>query len=182
MFLEADDARRSAYPPLHLPQGISSATVPLIAGDRVLGALTYRFADGQPLAPAVRSFVAALGNQCAQAIDRALLFEAENAARLRAEQLADISARLAVAADPEHVNDITAEAGTQMLGAAAAAVVLGDGDRACGSPPAAASTRPCWNAGHDLRSTPTCRSASACAPAARCSSTRASGPPAATRG
>jgi len=128
VFLEADDARRSAYPPLHLPQGISSATVPLIAGDRVLGALTYRFADGQPLAPAVRSFVAALGNQCAQAIDRALLFEAENAARLRAEQLADISARLAVAADPEHVNDITAEAGTQMLGAAAAAVVLVDGD------------------------------------------------------
>ena len=129
VFVDLPEQRRQQYPDLPLPGDSTSATVPLIAGDRVLGALTFRFAGGRPIGDGIRGFVVALGNQCAQAIDRAKLYEAENEARRRAERLADISVRLAVATQPAEVTEITAEAGVRVLGASAAAVVLADGEQ-----------------------------------------------------
>jgi PAS domain S-box-containing protein len=129
VFIDQPEQRARQYPELPLPGDASSATVPLIAGDRVLGALTFRFGGGRPIGDGIRGFVVALGNQCAQAIDRAKLYEAENEARRRAERLADISVRLAVATLPAEVTEITAEAGVRVLGASAAAVVLVDGDQ-----------------------------------------------------
>jgi PAS domain S-box-containing protein len=129
LFIDRPEQRATLYPALALPGSTTSATVPLIADERVLGALTFRFDGEQPIEPNVRSFVIALGSQCAQAIDRARLYEAEKAARGRAERLADISVRLAAASEPSAVTEITAEAGVRVLGAAAASVVLVAGDQ-----------------------------------------------------
>ncbi|MDX6522154.1 MAG: hypothetical protein QOF08_2759, partial [Gaiellales bacterium] len=71
VFIDLPEQRRQQYPDLPLPGDATSATVPLIAGDRVLGALTFRFGGGRPIGDGIRGFVVALGNQCAQAIDRA---------------------------------------------------------------------------------------------------------------
>ena len=65
VFIDRPEQRATLYPTLGLPGGSTSATVPLIADDRVLGALTFRFEGTQPIEPSVRSFVIALGNQCA---------------------------------------------------------------------------------------------------------------------
>ena len=129
LFIDHPEQRAKLYPALALPGGSTSATVPLIADQRVLGALTFRFDGARPIEPNVRSFVIALGSQCAQAIDRVMLYEAEQAARGRAERLADISVRLAAASEPSALTEITAEAGLRVLGAAAASVVLVDGDQ-----------------------------------------------------
>ncbi len=128
VFVDTPEQRAELYPQLSLPADTTSATVPLIVDGRALGALTFRFDGAGPIGSEVRSFVIALGNQCAQALDRARLYEAENEARGGAERLADISVRLAAASLPREVTDITAEAGVRVLGATAASVVIATGD------------------------------------------------------
>ncbi|MDF1502919.1 ATP-binding protein [Roseisolibacter sp. H3M3-2] len=88
--LLADDAERDArYPQLAALRrangGGAMAAVPLLAGDRPLGALGFNFPVETPLGAAERDFLQALAQQCAQAMDRARLDAAERAARADAE-------------------------------------------------------------------------------------------------
>ncbi len=129
VFVDAGEGRDERYADLPIPADVASASVPLMVADRVLGGLSFRFDAGRTIDSGVRGFVIALGNQCAQAIDRALLYQADAAARLRAERLADIAVRLAAATEPGEVAELTAEAGLQVLGASASAVVRVTGER-----------------------------------------------------
>src|SRR5438132_1447376 len=61
------------------------ACVPLIVEDRVLGGLTYSFADARWFTEDDRSFLLALGQLTAQALERARLYEAEHEALAHAE-------------------------------------------------------------------------------------------------
>ena len=61
------------------------ASLPLLVRDRVVGVLTLSFRTSRPFDTADRDFIQALANQCAQALDRAMLFEAERTARRDAE-------------------------------------------------------------------------------------------------
>ena len=61
------------------------ASLPLLVRDRVVGVLTLSFEMSRPFEAADRDFIQALANQCAQALDRAKLFEAERTARRDAE-------------------------------------------------------------------------------------------------
>lgn len=65
--------------------GGTLAAVPLIARGSVLGAMSFAFASWRPLADVERSFIRAVVDQCALALDRARLYEAERKARARAE-------------------------------------------------------------------------------------------------
>ena len=89
IFLESTDAWAARYPgtgPLRLlPSSRSWAAVPLVAHDRVLGVMGLSFATPHAFAPEDRAFAATLAQQCALALDRARLFDAERASRDSAE-------------------------------------------------------------------------------------------------
>ncbi|MEH2063434.1 MAG: PAS domain S-box protein [Nostoc sp.] len=63
----------------------SWASIPLIAEGKVIGALGLSFTTGQIFNEEDQGFMLTLGQQCAQAIARAQLYEAEKTARAEAE-------------------------------------------------------------------------------------------------
>jgi signal transduction histidine kinase len=89
MFLESRDAWLSRYPamaPLLEATGHhANAVVPLIVEGRVLGAFGAAFDAPQEFGDDERSLALAVAQQCAQAMERARLFEAERKARRDAE-------------------------------------------------------------------------------------------------
>jgi signal transduction histidine kinase/PAS domain-containing protein len=88
-FLESREAVLTRFPEI---PGIwermrtqALATVPLeVAGERI-GAMSFTFAQPRAFSHEVRAFFLALGRQCAQALERARLFDAEREARAEAE-------------------------------------------------------------------------------------------------
>ncbi|MCL5994702.1 MAG: ATP-binding protein, partial [Chloroflexi bacterium] len=64
----------------------SNASLPLVAGGRVIGGFGISFAGPNSFAPSDRDLLLTLAQQCAQAIDRARLYEAEKKARKAAEE------------------------------------------------------------------------------------------------
>ena len=64
------------------------AAVPLIVDERVLGAFALRFREQRDFAAEGTDFFETLARQCAQAVDRTQLLEAERQARVQVERLA----------------------------------------------------------------------------------------------
>jgi PAS domain S-box-containing protein len=86
---DADEAVR-AYPglaPVLHEAGVqASASLPLKAADgRTVGVLAFNFRDPRPFDAGDRGLLTAVAQQCAQALERARLYEAERAARAAAE-------------------------------------------------------------------------------------------------
>jgi GAF domain-containing protein len=69
-----------------LSRSESFVAIPLLADVRVIGVLAIGFAEPRRFTDADRRFFVAMGEQCAQALDRARLYESEQAARARAEE------------------------------------------------------------------------------------------------
>ena len=63
------------------------AAVPVVAGDRMLGGLSFSFHRTQTFDEGTRTFLDTLGRLCAQALDRSRAFEAERLERLRTETI-----------------------------------------------------------------------------------------------
>ncbi|RKH59057.1 hybrid sensor histidine kinase/response regulator [Corallococcus llansteffanensis] len=61
------------------------ASVPLVSGGRVFGVLGLGFGDARDFDAAERAFMMTVGRQCAQALDRARLYDEERGARSAAE-------------------------------------------------------------------------------------------------
>ncbi|MDX2211844.1 MAG: ATP-binding protein [Oculatellaceae cyanobacterium bins.114] len=70
---------------LAITQSQAIATIPLIVSGRTLGGIGISFANPQPFDEDDRTFILTLAQQCAQAIARAQLYEAEQQARALAE-------------------------------------------------------------------------------------------------
>ncbi|MBD2521731.1 PAS domain S-box protein [Nostoc sp. FACHB-133] len=89
IFLENLAAMIARYPDLANVVTVignnSWASIPLIAEGKVIGALGLSFTTGQIFNEKDRGFMLTLGQQCAQAIARAQLYEAEKTARDQAE-------------------------------------------------------------------------------------------------
>jgi len=89
IFLENLAAMIARYPNLAdvvaLTGNNAWASIPLIAEGKVIGGLGLSFATGQIFNEEDRGFMLTLGQQCAQAIARAQLYEAEKTARAQAE-------------------------------------------------------------------------------------------------
>ena len=80
-------ARYARSEPLRTAAGSRSwAAVPLVAGGRPVGALALAFDRETAVASSDLPYVETLAGQCAQALERARLFEAERTAREQAEQ------------------------------------------------------------------------------------------------
>jgi PAS domain S-box-containing protein len=80
--------------------GSALAALPLRVGTRTIGALGLRLRRGQAIDDEARAFMCTLADQGAQALERARLFETEQAARRRAEYLAGAGALLADSLNP----------------------------------------------------------------------------------
>jgi PAS domain S-box-containing protein len=75
VFLSTRSERAERYPALAAPMRQTGTgaivSLPLLAGDRVLGVLGLSFADEREFTPDERAFMLTLAAQCAQALDRA---------------------------------------------------------------------------------------------------------------
>jgi PAS domain S-box-containing protein len=69
--------------------GRAFAALPLRLDGHVIGAFGFSFAHERPFTPDDLQFMEALGQQCALALERARLYEAERQARAEAERLRD---------------------------------------------------------------------------------------------
>ncbi|CAA9291643.1 MAG: hypothetical protein AVDCRST_MAG11-154 [uncultured Gemmatimonadaceae bacterium] len=76
----ADVAFETPYPAFE-----GFAGLPIVSRGRVLAGVSFSFREAQEFDDSVRTFLATLAEQCAQALERAGLFEAERAARASAE-------------------------------------------------------------------------------------------------
>jgi signal transduction histidine kinase len=74
-----------ADPRLQLPAAYSSAVVPLLVEGRCVGVASFTYDHERAFTEDDRGFLLALTTYCAQAMERARLFEAELAARAQAE-------------------------------------------------------------------------------------------------
>jgi serine phosphatase RsbU (regulator of sigma subunit) len=96
----ADDERRRRFPDLP-GQRAPTASVPLHTGERPIGALGFRFPAGRRFTEEDRAVVASLGDHCAQALERARLYDAEHRARESLAVLAHVGEHLQGSLDPE---------------------------------------------------------------------------------
>lgn len=114
---------------------VAWAAVPLNVEGRVIGAMGLSFATPQSFDEEDVAFLLSLGRQCAQALERARLFEAERAARTEAERanrwltfLAEASAILATSLDyPTTLNRVAHLVVPQLADWCAVDLVKADG-------------------------------------------------------
>jgi GAF domain-containing protein len=94
-----DSATNASYPAL----GASSPptlSVPLRGDEDVFGTLGFRFVPGHRFSTAQRTFATTLGEQCAHALERARLYDAERRSRSALALLASIGEQIARSLDP----------------------------------------------------------------------------------
>jgi signal transduction histidine kinase len=86
--LDSLDAWKADYPLIPMADTIyrSWAAVPLVVKGQTIGGITFSFHEPRPFDDDERAFILALAQQCAQALDRARLYEAEQTARQDAEK------------------------------------------------------------------------------------------------
>jgi signal transduction histidine kinase len=88
IFVKSPEELATRYPAIEksrLSQHNSFTALPLIVEDRVLGGIGFSFDEPQSFDQADQNFIQALAQQCAQALERARLYEVERQARLEAE-------------------------------------------------------------------------------------------------
>ena len=103
VLLRSLDERDQRYPVLRgIPaRNVSFAVVPLLLGDRRFGAIALGWPDSRPFDDHDRGFLTALGQQAAQALDRAQFYAAERAGAERQGFLAEASRLLGQSLDDE---------------------------------------------------------------------------------
>ncbi|HEX8360587.1 MAG TPA: GAF domain-containing protein [Longimicrobium sp.] len=107
------------------------ATVPLTVAGDTIGAMSFTFTAERGFPPESRDFFMALGRQCAQALERARLVDAEREAREMAERAAErarrlqrLTARLNEAVGRAQIADVILEGGVAAMGADAGSLAL----------------------------------------------------------
>jgi PAS domain S-box-containing protein len=93
VYTDSPEDRARRYPGLSGVSAVagtrSSACLPLVIGGKTLGVLGLSFPTPGASSADDREFMVSLARQCAQALERARLFESERAARAEAERASD---------------------------------------------------------------------------------------------
>jgi len=107
----------------------SLAVVPLAVGGRVVGVLSFSFAEPRRIDSDERDYLLALAAQTAQTLERTRLFEGQRRTAERLGRLQSVTAALAAAPGSAQVLDLVVEHLAGMVGAevATASLVSGDG-------------------------------------------------------
>ena len=136
IFLETSDAIVAAYPDITRETLCRSGdrawvSLPLVASGRAMGTLFLAFEREHPLVDEDRRLALTVVQQCAQAMDRARLYEAERTARGEAERAAErtarlqeITAALSEALTPAAVAEVIVDQGVEALRARAGSLAL----------------------------------------------------------
>jgi GAF domain-containing protein len=133
VWLESPQERDERYPGLigMEPGTAALCAVPLVVGERRLGALRFSFSEPRLFDEYERRFVLGLAAQTSQAIDRALLYEAERGAREQAESLAarlvrlqQVAAELGRAMSVEDAAEVVVTHAAEVVGSGLATVSL----------------------------------------------------------
>lgn len=98
--------------------------VPEPAGSRLLGALSVTLPGPHRFEEAERAFLQTFADLCAQALDRARLFDAEATARVLAERLQDAIGALAGVRTPDEIAQVVGREARKAVGAAVAGLGL----------------------------------------------------------
>lgn len=117
MFVESPQDARERYP--HFPTDSRHGAFivcPLTSGGKRIGVLMLGFDEARAFGAEDRAFVNAVVEACAQALQRALLFEAEQRSRDRLRTLLDASERLAALDDPDAQLTTIAEIAATRIG------------------------------------------------------------------
>ncbi|HEX7839131.1 MAG TPA: ATP-binding protein [Kofleriaceae bacterium] len=106
------------------------AAIPLTSGGAIVGGIAFSFTEVRRFDRDERAFLAAVAGLCAQAIDRARLFESERSARERAEHFAEQTRAI--------------EIGSRRLSAAISFAGVADAVLGCAAPALGADTAGLW--------------------------------------
>jgi PAS domain S-box-containing protein len=98
--------------------------VPLLVGDRPVGAIGFTREQSTRLTASERDLVETLARQAALALERASLYEADLRGRLRAEGLQRVTSAIATAATMREVASAVASEALEVLGASGVTVIL----------------------------------------------------------
>ena len=103
VFVESAAAWLERYDPPRAGMSVApaAAVVPLLVGDRLLGVTALRFPEAQAFTADDRAQILSVVSQCAQAVERARLHEADREARDTERFLADVGSALAESLDYE---------------------------------------------------------------------------------
>ena len=108
--------------------GVSAlASAPLITGDQVTGVLAAYWAAPRELHATERAFITGVAGSAAQALARARLLEAEQAARVRLQALQAVTAGLATAVTSDQIAGILADEGLSLVAGHGVVAILDDG-------------------------------------------------------
>jgi PAS domain S-box-containing protein len=131
VFIESEKDIRERYPDVqHYPHTLEAhagiharagAHIPLVVSGRPLGVLFLGFTRPRKLSETKRSFVLALARQCAQALNRAQLYEAELQGRSKLSRLVERLHEGVVSVDRNGRVEFASSSAKQMLGAASPA-------------------------------------------------------------
>ena len=136
VWIESLEEYRAAYPQMMEGEPSktgtqSAACLPLVVGNRAVGAIGIGFTRTRSFSAADRAFMTAIAQQSAQALERARLYEAELRARERAERAANRTARLQAvtaalsqALTTEAIADVIISQGVSALGAIAGSIYM----------------------------------------------------------
>jgi PAS domain S-box-containing protein len=109
----------------------SAAALPLLVRGRIVGGMMLSFPAPRQFTPEERSLLMALARHCAQALDRARLFEDERQARAAAERTAErlsrlqaLTSALSGASTRDEIADICIHQSLAALGASVGGVML----------------------------------------------------------
>ena len=125
---QALDRYPSAHRPTRLVEQDSWAAIPLIQDGRALGALALGFSARRDFAAEDRALIEAVAHQCAQALERAHLFDSERKARSAAERLQSLTAALSEATSQGAVGEVVMRHGVASLDAYAGVLAMPTGD------------------------------------------------------
>ena len=105
----------------------SCMAVPLVAAGEVTGVLTVYWAAPRQLSADEEAFTTAVSGYAAQAVARARLFEAEQAARSRLQALQAVTAGLATAMTSDQIAKVLVADGMQLVAGHGVVAMLGPG-------------------------------------------------------
>jgi signal transduction histidine kinase len=123
-----DDARRR-YPGLLIVDYEAFAAVPVLSGGRALAAIVFSFSESQNFDEATETFLRTVGEQCAQALERARLYDERDRQAERSSFLADASRLLSSSLNYAVTLKSVAEAAVPTLGDWCAVDVIDDPTR-----------------------------------------------------
>ena len=105
----------------------SCMAVPLVAASEVTGVLAVYWSASRQLSADEEAFTTAVSGYAAQALARARLFEAEQAARGRLQALQAVTAGLATAVTSDQIAEVLVEEGMRLVAGHGVVAMLGPG-------------------------------------------------------